>query len=273
MDKLCGTSFVYNGNKFDYCFRETIRCLLEFCDYVVIAAGGTDGTLEDILQMKELGIDKFSIHSPNTNIWSSDKCSVIKIADEEWVGQHGKEKLNYFSNIAIQYADKLGFQYNFYLQCDEIAHEKSYNAIREAIQTNEESYMCTRVNLWKSPYMQLNVPQNRKPCSTQVLRLGKISCRSYGDAESLMAHTCTFDFTDRIRIYHMGFVRKQEVMRSKIINMQVDVFGMENYDKKLDESELFNPDLWFDPKTDLKPIDEPLPKLIQDWASKRVYKN
>ena len=69
----------------------------------------------------------------------------------------------------------------------------------------------------------------------------------------------------------MGFVRKREVMRGKIINMQVDVFGMEHYDSKLDESELFNPDLWFDPKTDLKPIDEPLPAIIQNWAKERVY--
>lgn len=258
MDKLCGTLFVYRGNTFDYCFKEAIQCLLEFCDHVVVAAGGDDGTLEDVMEIAEK---------------NEGKINVIVITKEEWESKSGKEKLNYFTNAAIQYADSLGFQYNFNLQADEIVHEKSYAAIREAIQTNEESYMCTRVNLWRTPYMQLNVSQERKPCSTQVLRLGKISCRSYGDAESLMAHTCTFDFTDRIRIYHMGFVRKQEVMRSKIINMQVDVFGMEHYDSKLDESELFNPDLWFDPKTDIKPIDEPLPKLIQDWAKERLYKN
>jgi len=256
MDKLCGTLFVYNGRKYDYCFLESIQCLLDFCDHVVVAAGGEDGTLDEVM-----GIAKKN----------EGRINVIVITKEEWESQHGREKLNYFTNITIQYADSLGFQYNFNLQSDEILTERSYAAVREAIQTNEESYMCTRINLWKSPYMQLDVPQERKPCSTQVLRLGKMSCRSYGDAESLMAHTCTFDFTNRIRIYHMGFVRKQDVMRGKIINMQVDVFGMEHYDSKLDESELFNPDLWFDPKTDLKPIDEPLPEIIKNWAKERVY--
>lgn len=256
MDKLCGTIFIYNGNKYDYCYKEAIKCLFEFCDYVVIAAGGDDNTYEDIEQL----------------IIGENNVSLLAIAHDEWEAQKGKEKLNYFTNIAIQYADKLGFQYNFNLQGDEIVHQDSYDAIRKAIQDNHESYMCTRINLWKSPYLKLNVPQERKPCSTQVLRLAKISCRSYGDAESLQAHTCTFDYTDRIRIYHMGFVRKREIMKSKIINMQENVFGM-NHDEKLDQSDLFNPDLWFDPKTDLVPIDEPLPKLIQEWAKERVYED
>ena len=252
MNKLCGTLFIRNGIEFDYCFKESIQCLLEFCDYVIVVdAGSDDGTLEELQK----------IDSPILKI--------ISLPKSDWENQHGKEKLNFFTNVAIQEADRLGFTWNFNLQSDEIVHEDSYAAIREAIQYDHESIMCTRVNLWKSPYLQLNVPHSRMPCSSQILRLAKTSCRSYGDAESLQANTCTFDYVEKIRIYHMGFVRKKEVMKSKIINMQENIFNVP-HDIKLDMEEVFNPDLWFNPEIDLKPITEKLPKIIEKWAQERV---
>lgn len=251
MNKLAGTLFVRNGIQYDYCFMESINCLLEFCDYVVVVdAGSDDGTLEKI------------------QIIDSPILKVISLPKSDWDGQQGKEKLNYFTNVAIQEIDRMGFQYNFNLQADEIVHENSYDAIRRAIQNDSEGYLCKRVNLWKSPYLQLDVPQHRKPCSDVVLRLAKSNYRSYGDAESINA-PAEYGFIEQIKIYHMGFVRKREIMKSKIINMQCGVFGMENYDGKLDKEELFNPDLWFNPEEDLIPISEPLPKIIENWAFER----
>jgi hypothetical protein len=72
-------------------------------------------------------------------------------------------------------------------------------------------------------------------------------------------------------MYHMGFVRDRSIMKAKVINMQEGVFEMGSHDIKLDVSDIFQPELWFG-KEDLKPIDEPLPALIKDWAKKRVYK-
>jgi len=257
MDKICGTLFVYNGNKYDYCFKEAIQSLLNFCDHVVVVAGGDDGTFTDCVFM-------FSE--------SATKMTVLPISKEEWEGQTGKEKLNYFTNVAIEYADKLGFQYQFNLQADEIVHESSYSAIRAAISERAEGYMCRRFNLWASPYMQLDVPNTRLPCSNYVIRLSKVNYRSCGDAESIGVNNVDTAWAEKIKIYHMGFVRKREVMKSKIINMQESVFGID-HDKKLDQAEIFNPDFWFDPQKDLKPIDEPLPLLIQNWAKERVYVN
>lgn len=45
--KIAGTTFIRNGETYDYCYLETIQCLLEFCDHVfVVDAGSGDGTLE-----------------------------------------------------------------------------------------------------------------------------------------------------------------------------------------------------------------------------------
>lgn len=250
--KLAGTLFIRNGITYDYCYLEAIKCLQEFCDFVfVIDAGSTDGTAESLE-----GIQGF-------------KTAISYLKPEDWEAQQGKEKLSYFSNIAAAQAEALGFEYMINLQGDEVIHEKSYEAIRRAIETKKEAYMVSRINLWRSPYTYLNVPQNRLPCSTQIIRLTKTKYRSIDDAESIDAQ-CVLDFVDQIKIYHMGYVRKREVMKAKVINMQRDVFGM-TPDEKLNGSDLFNPDNWFDPKEDLALIDEPLPLIIQDWAAERVY--
>ncbi len=245
MGKLAGTLFVYNGNKFDYCFKESIQCLLEFCDYVIVAAGGDDNTLNDVLEIK------------------SDKLKVIEITQSHWDSQHGKEKLNYFTNICITEAEKLGYEYQFNLQADEILHEKSYSEIREAIETVSDGYMCTRINLWQSPYLQLNVPQERKPCNTSVIRLAKTKFLSVDDAENIGVPFVNYFFENEIQIWHYGFVRKKEVMKSKIINMQEVVF-LTDHDKKLDNSDIFDSTLWFS-GSDLKIIDYPHPKIMKEW--------
>lgn len=248
--KLGGTIFCYNGLIHDYCLGEAIESLKACCDEVVIVnAGSDDGT--------SLYVGSFE----------DAKTKVVHLSNEEWHSQKGKEKLNYFTNKAI---DHLTTEYNFNLQADEILHERSYHEIRNAIAEGGEGYLCKRINLWGSPYLQLNVPQNRMPCSPVVLRLAKTKYRSYGDGESLDAPALS-SYIEKIRIYHMGFVRKRDIMKKKVIHIQEEVFGVE-HDKKLDGIEYFDPYRWF-AKTDLRLIDEPLPSLIQKWAAERVYRD
>lgn len=246
---LGGTIFVRNGITYDYCFVEAIDSLLGFCDKVVVVdAGSTDGSQHVLESMRH------------------PKLQVHLLDGHEWDEIPGKEKLVYFTDKAIELLDT---DWNFYLQADEIVHESSYLWIRQAIKEDTEGFLCSRINLWQSPFMQLNVPQNRMPCSTQVLRLAKSNFRSYGDAESIQTNTCSSKYVDQIKIYHMGFVRKREVMKAKIINMQEKVFGMAGHDPKLDGHEVFQPQLWFGPD-DLVPVTEPLPKIIQKWSMERM---
>lgn len=252
--KLAGTIFIRDGIKYDYCFKESIQCLLEFCDHVfVVDAGSTDGTIEELTVLKALYGDKLTIYCFLTDIWSTI---------------HGKEKLVWFTDKAINLAYEAGYEWNFNLQADEILSEKSYEWVHKAIKEDSQSFLCSRINLWKNPFMELNVPHDRLPCSKIVLRLAKIKYRSYGDAESLCTDSTTDKYVHQIRIYHMGFVRKREVMKSKIINMQEVVFET-SHDKKLDGHDIFQPDLWFS-DTDLTPITEPLPKIIQKWSLERM---
>ena len=250
---LGGFLFVKDGVKYDYCFEETIMCLLQFCDKVsCLVIEGEDETVERV---------------KNIEILNPEKLLITILPESQWEETKGlgKLKLSYFQNIAASFLDT---DYQFLLQADEIVHEDSYKYIRQAMEWGIDGFLCTRINLWKSPYLQLNVPQERKPCSTQVIRLTKKGYVTYDDGENIDCLSVP-DLLPFIRIYHVGFVRKREVMKSKVSNMQKVVFEMENHDNKLDLEEIFNPDLWFTPEIDLEPIKEPLPALIQRWAAER----
>lgn len=246
--KLGGVIFTYNTISQDYTTTESIQCLKDCCDEVVVLdAGSTDGTADFVSKFKD------------------DKTKVVLLDKSDWDAQTGKEKLAYFQNEALKYLD---CDYYFLLQADEILHERSYKYLREAIRTGAEGYLCERVNLWQSPYLQLSVEQMRMPCSPIVLRLAKTKYKSYGDGESIDAMPNS-DFIEKIRIYHLGFVRKRDIMKQKVIHIQEHIFGVD-HDKKLDGSDTFIPQRWFS-SGELKPIDEPLPKIIQQWAKERVY--
>ena len=247
---LGGSLFIKDGNKFDYCFKESIRCLLEFCDKVVICVVPTDdGTYETVLDMA-----------------SMDKRILIRgIKDADWhhMAFQTKHRLSIFTNYAIEMLDT---DYVFNLQGDEIVDPSSYEYIRKAINEGLEGYLCTRINLWGSPYTQLNVPHHRKPCSTEIVRLAKTCYRAYDDAESLAAPWVDRD-ADKIKIWHMGFVRSKAIHPGKIREMQGNIFKC-GVDSKLEGMEVFDSAKWFGPE-DLIPIEGELPPLIRQWAKER----
>lgn len=247
---LTGITFIRDGERYDYCYRETIKCLSEFWDEVIVVeCGSTDGTIK--------GFSGIYIDKPNV--------SIVSLPAIMWEMTKGKEKLNYFQNIA---AGLVQTDYQFLLQCDEILHENSYGAVREAMELGHEGYLCRRYNYWGDTNDKiLCVDNDRHPCSPVVIRLAKRGYLSYDDGENIGAQADD-SLINKIRIHHVGFIRKKEIMKSKVIMMQEEVFGV-NHDSKLDGSEIFHPERWFGPDTDLMPVPEPHPKVIQDWIKNR----
>lgn len=246
--KLGGSTFVYNAIRQDYCIIESLECLYELCDEVSIAYGGDDGTIELI------------------NNWARGRKGIILIpfTQDQWHEQKGREKLSYFSNLAIAALDT---ELVYYQQADEVTHEASFPFVRQAIAEPVEAFLVTRINLWHSPYTMLNVPQERKPCSTEVIRLAKVRNRCVNDAESLGVAYCVDNYLKDIRIYHMGFVRSKVKHLEKIRHIQDDVFLID-HDKRIDSMTEFDSYAFFS-QDDVIPIPEPLPKFITQWAKAR----
>ena len=244
MKTLGGVMFIRNGETYDYNYLEAMACLEELCDSVVVLdAGSTDDTLKQLHKNK------------------SDKTMLI--ACNEWDSQQGREKLAYFQNMALSFLDT---DYYFLLQGDEILHEYSFDAVRAIIETGVDAAYCTRINLWRDADSFIDVPENRQPCSTQVIRLAKTNYKSHGDGESIQA-AADSSFLKELIIFHYGFVRRKEVMKDKIINMQEGVFRIP-HDPKLDGSEIFNSELWFS-GDELSPLEYPHPKFIKEWIKTR----
>ena len=244
---LGGFIFFKDAEKFDYCYRQAVESLLSVCDKVsLVAFAPTDDWLP-------------------ADIFLDKRLYVYSLPNHMWDAMKGKTKLSNFQNIAAMCLDT---DYQLLVQADEVIHPDSYGAIREAMETGGDGFLCERVNLWGSPNTMLVVPQERQPCSVLVNRLTKRGYWCYDDGESIASPT-TLDFANRIKIIHYGFVRKKEVMKAKIINMQTGVFAMQNYDPKLDQCEVFDSTLWFK-DSDLEPIDFEHPDIMKEWVAERL---
>jgi hypothetical protein len=275
MKTLGGSTFVWNGVKQDYNFIETLECLYRMCDEIAIVHGGDDGTNEKVTEWFSSFVnrDGYTIGG-HDNLVTAHRIGgkmiyLYQINESDWKAQQGREKLSYFSNIAISH---LQTDWNFYLQCDEILHEDSYPYVRAAIEEEQaDGYLVRRLNLWRDPYHMLNVPQERKPVSTEVLRLARTRYRCVDDAESIGCNDNVgiFGDIDTIQIFHLGFVRDKVKHLEKIKHMQLEVFLWGDYDEKAKNCTEFQADRWFDPEKDLVIIPKPLPKLIQQWAADR----
>jgi len=244
---LGGFLFIKDAIKYDYCVKQAIESMSGVCDQIaVVDAGSQDGTRELL----------YVIDDP--------KLTIQFLMQDQWNERKGKQKLSYFQNLA---AEMLTTDYQLLVQADEVIHPDSYVAIREAIETGAEGFLCERVNLWGTPNHMLVVPENRQPCSTSVVRLTKRGYWCYDDGESIAAPAIA-DYRNRIKIIHYGFVRKREVMKAKIINMQEGVFQI-SHDPKLDLCDTFDSTLWFK-DSDLEPIDFEHPPIMKQWVLDRL---
>lgn len=251
MNKLGGTIFIRNAIQQDYHIEESVQCLKGLCDEVVICdAGSDDGTAELVMSLQD------------------KKTKVILCTTEMWEEQKTQAKLAYFTNIAI---NALNSEWNFNLQGDEIIHEECFPAIWEAIEKPNEAYFCHRVNLWGNSQHYLHVTEDRLPVGEKVIRLAKATHQSMGDAQSL-DWPAGFEYYEKIRIYHTGFVRDKRKHMVKIENMMCNIFGWGMDEKLKSMGTEFDPFLHFS-KEDLRPIWEELPKGIQEWVKERDKMN
>lgn len=247
MPSLGAITWVRNNSTYDYHIEETVECLKELADSVVILDGGSDDGTDALVESLQ---DK--------------KTRAILLAPETWHSIHGREKLATMQNIALGFLDT---DYYILCQADEIISEHSFDAIREAIETGHQGFYCSRINFWKDANHVLDVPHHRKPCSTEIVRLARTDCFSYGDGESIAVDKADQQFLNQIRIMHYGFVRKKEVMKAKVINMQESVFEIA-HDPRLDGSDVFRWDDFFSEK-DLVKFNEQHPKFIKNWIATR----
>ena len=110
--KVCGFTFVKNAIKYDYPIVEAILSILPICDEIVVAVGQSEDNTLKLIQ----NID-------------SDKIRIIETVWDESLREGGavlaKETDKAFSAIAED------FDWCFYIQGDEVVHEKYHKEIQD----------------------------------------------------------------------------------------------------------------------------------------------
>jgi glycosyltransferase involved in cell wall biosynthesis len=111
--KISGFTFIRNGVELDYPFIESITSVLPAVDEMVIVVGDcSDGTKEKILALQD------------------PKIRIINTVWDESL-RKGGEILAQQTNIAL---DHITGDWGFYIQGDEVIHEKYLENVRSAMQ-------------------------------------------------------------------------------------------------------------------------------------------
>lgn len=202
--KVSGFTFIKNAVEFGYPVVESILSVLPLCDEMVVAVGdSTDGTRELI---------------------SSIPSSKIKIIDTVWDKnlRHGGAVLADETNKALQ-GTATDADWCFYIQGDEVLHEKYYNTISEAMlrwkDDAEVDGLLFKYKHFYGSYDYVATSSRWYRNEIRIVRRNR-SIYSYRDAQGFRKED---DKKLKVRaidayIYHYGWVRPPLTMMDKTRN-------------------------------------------------------
>ena len=260
MKSLGGSIFIHDAIRLDYCLAEAVDSLCAVCDDVVaVDAESTDGTIEMLEQCRR----------------SHNNLRVITGA--KWDCAPKEKRLTVLANLAKSH---LKTDWHFMLQADEVIHETSFPAIREAVERNGfTAFSATRLNFFGdlNHHLKIDMPHCNKPCADRVIRLAVLEAKAIGDAESLEipGNLCSDDYLDTIKIFHYGMARDDWKFVDKCIEMQGWFHSPEYVDKRfLQAKAAGKPFDWklFKTRDMLERVNMPHPVFAQGWVEERQAK-
>lgn len=268
--KISGFSFVRNGVKLYYPVVESIRSILPICDEFVIAIGRGD---EDD-KTRELVA---AINDPK-----------LKIIDTEWEEKYFKRGIINSIQTDVAMKECTG-DWLFYLQADEVVHEKYLPVIKQRCadlldNRQVEGLLFGYTHFW-GDYEHYHSGHGWYPHEIRIVRnLPQI--HSYQSAQSFR----WFDYYENprqekgtrklnvatidARIYHYGWVRPPHLMQNKRKSLDSVHWGLSRakayYDKE-------KPYFDYGPLNYLSVFKESHPDVMQemirrlDWKDKLQY--
>ncbi len=201
--KISGFTFIRNGITFGYPFIPAITSMMPICDEVVVVVGKSDDATREAVA---------AIDSPK-----------IRIVDTVWddTKRTGGQVLAEQTNIAL---DHITGDWGFYLQGDEVIHERYLPGIRAAMEaslldTTIDGLLFNYLHFYGS-YDYVATSRNWYRKEIRVVR-NDPAIRSWGDAQGFrklrngQMVKLTVQPIDAY-IYHYGWVRPPTVMQEKL---------------------------------------------------------
>lgn len=262
---LSGFIPVRNNFKLDYCAQLTVNSLLPICNEVIVCdSDSTDETFKFFFE--------WSKREPKIRVinWPWPVVATFDEWKEDKPRPPGDPRLlirwlNYTRQFCL-------YDTQISLDADEVLCPKSYPEIRRAIEDHVPRWF-SRINFWRDPFHEA---PHGTVCGERVAKLGPTTYETVSDepreeGEPPMRSEALFN--DSLRIFHLGFLRRQEAFFAKSKVMQAALHS--TYDRRLLKAEEQGTS-WVDESPFDKPlIPYPYNDLTQDvktWLSHRGYK-
>ena len=199
--KVSGFTFVRNAIKFDYPVVESIRSFLPLCDELVVAVGKSDDATRNLI--------------------SSIDSGKIRIIDTVWDDtlREGGRVLALETDKAFDNIDP-GSDWAFYLQADEVIHEKYHGIIRKAMEDfledrRVEGLLFNYLHFYGS-YDFTGDSLNWYRKEVRIIRNDKM-IRSYRDAQGFRKNGQRLQVMPvEAFVYHYGWVKPPASLQAKL---------------------------------------------------------
>ena len=223
--KVCGFTIVRNAIKFGYPAVEAIKSILPVCDRMIVAVGRSDD--ETLALIKTIDDEK------------------IKIIETIW-----DDSIREGGRVLAQETDKAmdaipdEFDWCFYIQADEVVHEKYHPTILSAMeeytyQPDVDGLLFNYLHFWGT-FDYIGVSRKWYRREIRVVRNDK-RVRSYRDAQGFRINNRKLNvkYIDAY-IYHYGWVRPPEIIKAKIRNYIALYNNGEKLEGKLEKVDDFD---------------------------------
>ena len=199
--KVCGFTFIRNAAKFDFPVVEAINSVIPLCDHFIVAVGKSEDNTHEIIE--NIAPDKITIVD---TVWDETlkKGGVVYAAETDKA----------FDAVPPEY------DWCFYIQGDEVLHEKYLPAVqqamREYLNRKEVEGLLFRYKHFYGTFDYVAVSRKWYRNEIRVIRNDK-SIRSYRDAQGFRKNGRKLQVVPvDAEIYHYGWVRPPKYMQEKI---------------------------------------------------------
>jgi hypothetical protein len=198
--KVTGFTFIRNGIKYDYPYLEAIKSILPICDEVIVAVGNSDDET------------RASVENLDPK---------IRIIDTVWDDslREGGKVLAVETDKAFAEVRKES-DWAFYIQGDEVLHEKYHAPIKEAMARYKDNkkvdgLLFDYLHFYGS-YDYIGISHNWYRKEIRIVRSAK-NIYSYNDAQGFRKDDDQKLNVKKIdaAIYHYGWVKEPKAMQGK----------------------------------------------------------
>ncbi len=251
--KLSGFTFVRNAVKYDYPIVEAITSILPICEEMIVLIGNSDDNTTELIQ----------------NI-KSDKIKIVHSVWDDSLREGGKV-LAVETNKAFQEIQPKA-DWAFYIQADEVVHEKYHQNILEACEAyvsdkNVDGLLFKYKHFYGS-YDYIGASNRWYKNEIRIIRNNK-NIYSFKDAQGFRK-----DDNQKLNvkpidayIYHYGWVKHPEKMKNKVNNFHSYWHKGDELEKRLVKSDTFD----YSEIDSLQKFTETHPKVMQERIKQKNW--